>query len=989
MEEIKAGVVVVTEFCRPHSSKFQGYIDYINRNEAVRNDNTQKYNLYQEYMGNPKKTTALFTAEKDKLSNEEKDNLKQLFEKAQENESIMWQTVISFDNRWLKQNGIINEEESIIDESKIKDVTRGAVRRMLENEKLENAIWSGAIHFNTDNLHIHIATVEPIPMREKKEYIQYSYKYEKGKRVKEPILDENGNPIIKTEYKGRFKQSSIEKCKSYVVNELVNDKENNIKINNIIRESIVKQKKEHPLSKDKEFAKAFDKLYGMMPDVNKNLWNYNNPIMAGLRKNIDEISKMYIEKYHADEYRELIERIETQREIYEQSYGNGEKNYKENKLKDLYTRMGNQILKEIRNYDKEISEADNQVDISENQLNESVIGETILDIEKVYEFQDETNEDIEDYFVESEAEIENSYYKWSRKYKKAKALLHQEKPDYETAIMLLIEEHNNGNVLATYELGEIYKHGRGRQINSKTANQYYGRALEGFMYQLKEIKEEERKSGESYLKYRCGKMFYYGQGTEQNYETAITFFEESNNEYAKYMLGKMMYYGQGTDKNLDEAFDMFMTVADENAYAAYKAANMLEQGEANDNIEKYNKEELYMKALKGFVKMEDRQEDDNLEFRIGMMYINGMGVSKDTDKGISWIEKAAEGKNIYAINKLANIYLDSGNEEKIITAINYLKDAANNGKDAMAMYTLGNIYSTEKYGMYDLKTAKNWYMKSENLGNEIASYKLGKIYLKENEIKKSVMHLEKSNNKFSWYTLGKIYLDNESEMFNADKGINYMEQAAKEGNVFAQYIAGKEYYKGKIVNVNYEKAILYLSQASNQDNEFASYILGKIHKDTKDYKNAQKEFAKCTNEYLRPYAEYALGKMYLDKEGSIYNPKRGIEYMERAVIDGNSSAAFSLGITYLKGDVVKQNKLLGISWIEKAAESGNEYAKEFLENRNEKNINVNKNFNAGRMHAMILSNATQFLKKALKNELQRRQNIKEHERITNYGEEKE
>ena len=220
MEKIKAGVVVVTEFCRPHSSKFQGYIDYINRNEAVRNDNTQKYNLYQEYMGNPKKTTALFTAEKDKLSNEEKDNLKQLFEKAQENESIMWQTVISFDNRWLKQNGIINEEESIIDESKIKDVTRGAVRRMLENEKLENAIWSGAIHFNTDNLHIHIATVEPIPMREKKEYIQYSYKYEKGKRVKEPILDENGNPIIKTEYKGRFKQSSIEKCKSYVVDEI-------------------------------------------------------------------------------------------------------------------------------------------------------------------------------------------------------------------------------------------------------------------------------------------------------------------------------------------------------------------------------------------------------------------------------------------------------------------------------------------------------------------------------------------------------------------------------------------------------------------------------------------------------------------------------------------------------------------------------------------------------------------------------------------------
>ena len=68
MNKIKAGVVVVTEFCRPGEDKFQGYIDYINRSEAVRNDNTEKYNLYQEYMGNPQKTTGLFTAEKDMLT---------------------------------------------------------------------------------------------------------------------------------------------------------------------------------------------------------------------------------------------------------------------------------------------------------------------------------------------------------------------------------------------------------------------------------------------------------------------------------------------------------------------------------------------------------------------------------------------------------------------------------------------------------------------------------------------------------------------------------------------------------------------------------------------------------------------------------------------------------------------------------------------------------------------------------------------------------
>lgn len=49
MGKIKAGVVVVTEFCRPNDNRFQGYIDYINRSKAVRNKNTAKYNLYQDY----------------------------------------------------------------------------------------------------------------------------------------------------------------------------------------------------------------------------------------------------------------------------------------------------------------------------------------------------------------------------------------------------------------------------------------------------------------------------------------------------------------------------------------------------------------------------------------------------------------------------------------------------------------------------------------------------------------------------------------------------------------------------------------------------------------------------------------------------------------------------------------------------------------------------------------------------------------------------
>lgn len=181
--------------------------------------------------------------------------------------------------------------------------------------------------------------------------------YEKmvnGRMCKQPILDQNGKPVVKREYKGTFKPKSIEACRREVVNEIIREKENNLKINSIIRDSIVKQKREHPLAKDKELCSLFFKLYRDMPDCNRNMWNYNNPIMNPQKKQIDAISQKYIEKYHGAEYQEFLSLINAQAEKYKKAYGeSSDRNYTEGKLNDLYTRMGNAVLTEIRAFDKQ------------------------------------------------------------------------------------------------------------------------------------------------------------------------------------------------------------------------------------------------------------------------------------------------------------------------------------------------------------------------------------------------------------------------------------------------------------------------------------------------------------------------------------------------------------------------------------------------------------------------------------------------------------
>ena len=356
MGNVKAGVVVVTKFCKAGSNKFTSYINYIDRKDAVRTINSSKYNLYQDYMGNPEKTTGLFTQVTNDLSKTEKENLKNIFEKAQENDSLMWQTVISFDNRWLEKNGLYDAETQILDEQSIKSIARNAVNKMLESEGLEHAVWSGAIHYNTDNIHVHIAAVEPEPMREKKEYIQYQYRNVDGKKIREPIRDALGNVVKKEEYKGRFRQSSINSCRRSIVNEILHEKENNEQINSIIRGSIVDQKQKHPLSRDRKLKQEFIRLYQKMPDCNRNMWNYNNPVMASVRNDLDDLSTHYLNEYHREEFDELKTRIGAQSKKYEEAYGSTGKTYEEGKMKDLYTRLGNAILKEVRRFDAEQKE---------------------------------------------------------------------------------------------------------------------------------------------------------------------------------------------------------------------------------------------------------------------------------------------------------------------------------------------------------------------------------------------------------------------------------------------------------------------------------------------------------------------------------------------------------------------------------------------------------------------------------------------------------
>ncbi len=781
----------------------------------------------------------------------------------------MWQTVISFDNRWLEKYGLYDPEEGLLDELKLKEDVSGAVDKMLTNEALENAVWSAAIHFNTDNIHIHVATVEMHPERAKKEYVVY-----RDEKKKIPLTDANGDVVTREAYIGRFKGRSLELCKKYIVDNITQQQEQNIEINRLIRDTIVKQKKNMSIASDPDLCKKFLDLYDSMPQKgNHGLWNYNNNIMIPLRPKVDALSRAYLRKYHAETMEELGALLRLQDETYRLAYGkDSSRSFYQNKIDELYERLGNAILKEIRGFHVQDI---NHVDFSDGRkkadIDEHVddVRIEILEDDTVDYGYEETMEAILPDSVTSPLKLE-----WSVKYKKARELIYGKKKDFKHASVLLNQEAWQGNILAIYDLGNMYEKGIGVGEDKEAAQTLYVKAFEGFS-DIFETLDAETMNGrqdflKSYVPYRMGKMFLYGQGTEQDYQNAFQYFSLSadlENKYASYYLGKIRQNGWGIEKDLDEALTHYEKASGTVPYAAYEAGNIYKA--RGQETQAYK---CYQSAFKQFQKVNQKNPDDKLQYRIGYMLYNGMGVEKSIIKAEKMLLLSAEANNKYAKILLAKIYIELEEPEKQITGINILEKLSESDPDDKIYYQLGKIYLDPSYGHVDIEKGMKYLEASAEQGNEYAQYRIGKIYLDP-----SYGHVD------------------------IEKGMKYLEASAEQGNEYAQYRIGKIYLDPSYGHVNIEKGMKYLEASADQGNE---------------------------------YAQYRIGKIYLDPSYGHVDIEKGMGYLEASAEQGNQYAQLSLGIIYLKGRYVARDAEKGKEYLKKSAEQGNQIAEDILKHPN-------------------------------------------------------
>ncbi|MEE0968036.1 MAG: MobP3 family relaxase, partial [Clostridia bacterium] len=185
------------------------------------------------------------------------------------------------------------------------------------------------------------------------------------------------------------------------------------------------------------------------------------------------------------------------------------------------------------------------------------------------------------------------------------------------------------------------------------------------------------------------------------------------------------------------------------------------------------------------------------------------------------------------------------------------------------------------------------------------------------------------------YIRGKSYLDVESEDFDPDEAVRWLELSAEQGFDVAMYRLGKLYLQGYLIEKNVVQALHWLHKADDANNQYAQYLLGKLYLNgteiKSDFTTAENMFTKAAMQGSH-YAKYSLAKMHLKGQVTFKDIAFAIRLLTEAADQGNQWAEYQLGKMYLYGQDVDKNLELAVRYLSSSANKGNPYAQQLLDN---------------------------------------------------------
>lgn len=490
----------------------------------------------------------------------------------------------------------------------------------------------------------------------------------------------------------------------------------------------------------------------------------------------------------------------------------------------------------------------------------------------------------------------------------------------------LIDLSEQGDDVASIELGERYYSGIGVNRDGKKALRYFNRAsamdnpvaqfyvgkindegtyVEHNPHKAIEFYTKSAKQGYPPAEFALGEMYYFGQGCDKNDQEAVYWISKAEKEYedTNLYITLSMIYRESEDEsvnNPEKAFLYAQKAADAGNATGYNLLGMLyELGcGVEQNYEKaFN---YYLEAANGGVEI--------AYLSVGAFYQNGYWVKKDERKAVEYFQLGANVGNMYCLNALAMCYKNgTGVTQNYEKAFELFLESAYAGNFA-GEYNVALAYD-EGQGVEEDKTeAKKWFVLSAEKGFSKAMMALG--FFAEKGIPDGEPNI---NEAFEWYLKAAEVGDNGlaqwiigncrsqglmNSYVDRCEGFLWYLEAANNGHPTAQNNVACEYLNGVIIDQDYDLAVEWFEEATKQGDMYA------------------------LNNY---------GTMLLNGNGVERNVERGFLMIKNSAEQGYSDAILNLGICYFEGWGTQRNLDEALRYLSESYNTGNEVAKEYLQ----------------------------------------------------------
>lgn len=460
--------------------------------------------------------------------------------------------------------------------------------------------------------------------------------------------------------------------------------------------------------------------------------------------------------------------------------------------------------------------------------------------------------------------------------------------DYEKALIYYKKASEAKDSYADYRIAKMYLKGEEANADLQCAEEYLLRAADKVTlanYDLAKLYED---NSDVFNKSEDKIFSLYHKALEKMLEQE----QDGHDVFTEMRIASMYLNGKGTDINISEAVNWLEKAAQQdNPDAAYQLGYIYSSEKYGlTDLDKSN--EYYAKALTGYENAEEENSNTTAEYRIGLIYLNALGVGQDIDKALHWFEKSTLNGSASAAYKLAVLY--------------------DNGKEIPQ--------DNEKAFLY--------YQISAELDNPYACYKLGNIYLEKDDISQAIHNLEQAADKnisHAWYRLGQIYSDEQLGMLDINKSNvcyskalqQYIADYKESPDDFTAYRIGQMYLEARGTNFNISQTINWLDKSAQQGNPDAAYQLGYIYSRAKyGVRNdlfSNKYFASALSSYLDEFSKNPFDSNLAMRIGTFYNYGLGVEHdINKAIAWYKKAVELGNRKAQLKIDEAQQTRQMSV-----------------------------------------------------------------------------